>query len=790
MKTNLRNLFLVVLLFMTASISALAGGGGTTYYFSKVSATATPTGAGLVYVNTDKKTPAASDYKDKVETIRDSESQEHTYYLFASPAEGQRLEGWYSDADCSQPAQTKKDGDVYSYTVHSESTNSNARNEFNLFAKFTEIVYLYSSQLTVHVVGAEDCAVNVAGGKYGSEVSASVIDSPDTEHSYTVSVSDANPANCIFEGWYADEACTELLSTNKTYTYNVTTSSVDPATPDQFRLYAKFEAKDLFQLRNNSFEEWETVNGSGEEPVFWSSFGTVTGSMTNMVRTNSQLSKSDTEAYDGQYCARISARSVVGVVAQGNMTTGCINGGSMSATDANGNYNYTNEDDPGQSMIFMGRPDAMKVWVKSSCAGNFKIAAYLHEKGYFQDPVEGNTDRQVPMVGSATLAPESNNLTWTEYTVPFQYVSKKDPYYALVSFATNNVPGKGNKADYLFVDKVTMVYNSELASAVFNGTTLSFTDGAASVEGGYSAKLLKLTSNGVAATITTDYDEESRVLTITVKGQDHLFNPENVHVYTITFSEEAVDPVGPEGPDGEGPIFPISFDENADVNNDNDRQITYIALTAEEGEEQLFEVEPGKVYNNLTDEAIFEMEEGVTASGKIGYNGNWMHGYFYIDLDGDRQLSYDATQTDQTGTEVFSYSFWSGDLNKEDSGYNSLGEILNGDARNTVKDNAIALPAFTVPAAGEYKVRFKVDWNSVEPAGSSVQDIIKNGGFIVDATLKVKGNSTTGFRQLETESSLPAFDLQGRRVNPAQVSKGAQPIHKGLYIQNGRKIIR
>lgn len=782
MKSFFKTLALVVCFFMTASLSALAGGGGTTYFYSKVKAAASPTASGLVYVSTSKNTPASSNYNSSSENTIDSESQDHTYYLFVSPNEGRKFDGWFTDPGCSQRAQTTREGNAYVYSVHAESTNGNARDEFNLYAKFSEIVNLYNSRLTVHTVGAPDCMVNVAGGKYGTEVTASVLNSPDTEHSYVVTVSENIPGNCSFEGWYSDANCTKLVSTALNYTHLVRTTSVDADAPMEFHLYAKFEAQDLFQLRNSSFEEWENVNGDGEEPLNWSSFATATGSMSGTVKNNQQLTKNSSDSYDGQYCARVSARNVIfGIIAQGNMTTGCINGGSMTATDANGNYNYTNEGDAGQAMRFGGRPDAMKVWVKSSCAGNIKIAAYLHEKGYFQDPVEGNRDWQVPMVASAILSPESNNLTWTEYTVPFEYVSKKNPYYALVSFATNNTPGKGAAGDYMFVDKVTMVYNSELTSALFDGAQVSFNNGAASVKGGYDPKVLKLTSNGAGAIIATDYDAATRVLTITVKGQDYAFNPTNIHTYTIQFSEDAVDIEEPDVP--EGPIFSVNFDEDADVNNVHGRQVTYITLTTEDGNMQTFGVEPGKVYNDLTNEAVFVVEENTEVSGEIGYDGDWMHGYFYIDLDHDYQLFCNLYDQDQTDTELFSYSFWSGDLYDDARGYNSLGDLLTDDARDTVVDkNRIALPAFTAPAAGEYKVRFKVDWNSVEPGGNTnpEQDFLANGGFIVDAVLRVKPDPA-GIHEILVERTLPTFDLQGRRVVNAK---------KGLYIQNGKKVIR
>lgn len=227
-------------------------------------------------------------------------------------------------------------------------------------------------------------------------------------------------------------------------------------------------------------------------------------------------------------------------------------------------------------------------------------------------------------------------------------------------------------------------------------------------------------------------------------------------------------------------VFPISFDENADATRSSERKLTYIALTEEGDDEQRFDLGYEKVYVNATQEAVFTCEPGATLTGSIGYAGSWMHGYFYIDLDQNGKLAYNTEQVEQT--ECVSYSFWSGDLTQEESGYNSAGQSLSGPSRNTVKDGQISLPAFQAPAEpGVYNVRFKIDWNSVEPAGSSVQSIIANGGYIVDAVLQV-GN-VVGITPISSPASSlqPVFDLQGRRVNRAM---------KGVYVQNGRVVVR
>ena len=68
----------------------------------------------------------------------------------------------------------------------------------------------------------------------------------------------------------------------------------------------------------------------------------------------------------------------------------------------------------------------------------------------------------------------------------------------------------------------------------------------------------------------------------------------------------------------------------------------------------------------------------------FGYLGSWMHGYVFIDLDGDKQFSFKEGSTDQSDTEVMTFSFYSGNFNNDSAGYNSVGSYITGDARNTI----------------------------------------------------------------------------------------------------------
>ena len=308
-----------------------------------------------------------------------------------------------------------------------------------------------------------------------------------------------------------------------------------------------------YQVENSGFENWEDVaynsTNTGQEPLSWNSFLTGTGTTFFLGQAaRNQLAK-DTAVRPGStgtYSAKINARKVFGsIIAQGNMTTGCINMGSMTATDAKGNYNYTRIDVDGQNQPFTGKPDAMHVWVKfysPSTTNNAKVNTILHTAGYYQDP-EANE-----LVGKLVAKAVNESITtsdsWQELTIPFTYNSEVTdrPAYALVSFATNNVAGKGSESDVMNIDDLSYLYYSELATLSYNGTSI-FEAGTKAYNLStivYDESKLAATSNGVAATIEKSFDSSTGILTITVKGDNYVADNTNFHTYTIQFKAPVI----------------------------------------------------------------------------------------------------------------------------------------------------------------------------------------------------------------------------------------------------------
>ncbi len=300
------------------------------------------------------------------------------------------------------------------------------------------------------------------------------------------------------------------------------------------------------------------------EPLGWHGYATIDGSIGSLGRSGSKLVASDDvhEGSTGKQSACVVATSIIGIVANGIMTNGQVYSGSMTATDGEGNYNFSDQTNGGDTSTyydnsqfytpFTGRPDYMNVWLKFVPAaednGNARVSVYLHKDGtVMYDPTDNVEDMSI-VVAHAEESIPTNGGAWTQYSISFDYDGEglydgtATPALILATFSTNETPGGGAAKDSLYIDDIEMVYLSELQSASYGGTELVFTDGAASVELGeneaYSADKFECEANGVAATIELDQPttENGNVLTIIVKGDNISEDATNYNIYTVTFS--------------------------------------------------------------------------------------------------------------------------------------------------------------------------------------------------------------------------------------------------------------
>ena len=226
----------------------------------------------------------------------------------------------------------------------------------------------------------------------------------------------------------------------------------------------------------------------------------------------------------------------------------------------------------------------------------------------------------------------------------------------------------------------------------------------------------------------------------------------------IVFGEKAETP--------EPPVedYAINFDKDAKQNHSS-RYSTSVSLQQTGKDKQTIEF--GKTMNGYEDLTAdkFTVEAGSEVTPSIGYVGEWMHGYVYIDLDNNKQFSFNADGADQTGTEVVSFSYY--------KNQNSKGEAVESNC------NVNPMPAFTAPTTpGTYRIRFKVDWDNIDAGGSVAtgNSILNNGGGIYDATLEVIEKVVDGISTINAE--VANGEAQLFTVDGVQIAK----LQKGLNI--------
>ena len=213
--------------------------------------------------------------------------------------------------------------------------------------------------------------------------------------------------------------------------------------------------------------------------------------------------------------------------------------------------------------------------------------------------------------------------------------------------------------------------------------------------------------------------------------------------------------------------YAINFDKDANSTHSS-RALNSFSLQQTGKDKQTKSVKTSKAaYEDHTADEPFTIEAGSELTASFDYTGEWMHSFVYIDFDNDGQFSYKEGQWDQTGTDLVAFSFYSLDSNPKNdaSGYNSVGDELTGDARNTY-----AAPSFKAPAkAGEYRIRFKIDWNCILPGGSST--ILSDGGGVWDATLKVVKPVVDGISTINAEAAngeAQLFTIDGVKLSKLQ----------------------
>lgn len=236
-------------------------------------------------------------------------------------------------------------------------------------------------------------------------------------------------------------------------------------------------AQNIYHLPNPGFEQWDGDDES--EPTHWNTFSTSDGSFASLASTNHHYRVDGHRPGGvGNYFLTIYTKSIVGVKANGNMTTGRIHAGSMSATSSE-NYNYTQRSNSSHCQPFTGTPDSMYVWVSfyaASESSQAQMTAIIHGDSDYKSPNEdGNPSKYKGMAIARTGRTTANasQLQWKQMRVPFRYVGSSEARYMLFNITTNYLPGQGDANDALSVDDIEFIYSAWLTDIKVGGASIA-----------------------------------------------------------------------------------------------------------------------------------------------------------------------------------------------------------------------------------------------------------------------------------------------------------------------------
>lgn len=351
---------------------------------------------------------------------------------------------------------------------------------------------------------------------------------------------------------------------------------------------------------------------------------------------------------------------------------------------------------------------------------------------------------------------EVSNKDYTSNLRIYDSESESEENLFQADEATVNVVKYSDESYKITLKQITL--NEQTADLVFNGTENTATpwDEGGTVE----TEETMIVAKPDAATeefLGGEGEEIEALFQIVNVSENEIKMALNIFGNTFSYDGE----FNYDQPEEPKEDYAINFEKDAKQTHAS-RYSTSVSLTVN-GQAQTIEF--GKTMNGYEDLTAqsFTVTPGAEVTPAIGYVGEWMHGYVYVDLNNDKQFSFNADSDDQTGTEVVSYSFYS--ASNGSTGLNSKGETVSNNC------NVNPLPSFTAPAEeGTYRIRFKVDWNSVDAGGCVVSgnNILNNGGGIYDATLVVK-DGTVGIDSINAEAAnAELFTVDGVKISKLQ----------------------
>lgn len=206
-------------------------------------------------------------------------------------------------------------------------------------------------------------------------------------------------------------------------------------------------------MPNGSFESWQNVGSSNEEPTNWNSNKTGGGNSTLGPQT---CFRESNNPHLGSYCLKLDNASFFGTPSIAVATTGKI---QAPTTNPLNNYDQTLVADPNFNSSFTGRPDSLVGWYRFTKGGSDapKIHAILHDNFDVTNPDQGGSASHI--IGEAIFNGASISISsWTRFSVPFTYSNTNSPNYILITAMAASTQGASNANTTFWIDDLELKY--------------------------------------------------------------------------------------------------------------------------------------------------------------------------------------------------------------------------------------------------------------------------------------------------------------------------------------------
>ncbi len=219
--------------------------------------------------------------------------------------------------------------------------------------------------------------------------------------------------------------------------------------------------------------------------------------------------------------------------------------------------------------------------------------------------------------------------------------------------------------------------------------------------------------------------------------------------------------------------YPINYETSTKLSRD-DRYTSNLSFKDSDGNTQSVAI------NQQSDKLLYQdcmsstilATPGMTLTPTASFAGSWMAGYVFFDKgnDGAFDVSYDDNGITNQG-DLMSYSLF--------KNYTSEGSYVSGSP-------SASAPAFTIPSnqtPGFYRLRYKVDWDNVDPGGNTTSGnpITQNGGVIIDVRVNVHNANVNLFRATEENGGGLNGDIL--LANGSAVTGMTTPFNKAFVIK-------